>query len=150
MMRYGGDYQYNVSIETRYQKVCFDPRTFNVHTGDRTYATNDLIRPSVSGSMTYGSAASCSDNCCGGNFPGISQVDLCGTIFAVEDSFGPEGWCASSTSATLSSADQVVRLDGDGQCGSIVPIRIRGADGCRGQPSLRTTATDYALRLRPQ
>ena len=59
------------------------------------------------------------------------------------------GWCSYGDNS-FSSADQVVDLTGDGQCGGIVPIRLRGRDGCHGGPHRRTTQTDYVLRLAPQ
>ena len=146
----GGTFSYPVRSEATYTKIRFDPRTYDVDIQDKAFASLVAIDPSTSSSAPndYGTVGSCSDNCCGGSYPGLAKLDLRGTPLKFNDAFIIDGFCASGT-VTSSFNDQVYNLDGDGQCGGAVPIRRDAGDGCFGRPDPHYSENDFVLQLAP-
>jgi hypothetical protein len=110
------------NVRTLFTKVRIDPTTLRVNTGDQTFSTSSglLWHGDAVTSMAYAAAM----NCDFGN-PGLGNVDLRGTSFAVApNQFVAVGYYASG-GATYSSANQVVDLWNRGECGW---MSVQGAD----------------------
>jgi len=152
VMKDGGNGTYPVRRETTYERLRFDPRTYDVNILDTTfvssYVRHDPGFDPTAPPSSYGVVGSCSDNCCGGLYPGTAKLDLRGTAFKFSDTFAVTGFC-SSGSSTFGNNNQTVSLDGDGQCGSIVPARIDSGDGCLGRPDPYYSEDDFVLQLAP-
>ncbi|MGZ3460194.1 MAG: GON domain-containing protein, partial [Archangium sp.] len=104
------------NVRTVFTRIRIAPSTLSVNTGDQTFSTSSgyLTHPvnTPVTSMPYAAAM----NCDFGN-PGLGNVDLRGTPFAVApNQFSAAGWYASGN-ATYSSNNQVVDLQGGGECG---------------------------------
>ena len=107
-------------VTTRYTRVRIDPATLLVHIGDQTFATSEgsdcCYGPTgLVTSMPYATAGSC-DGWFG--VQGVSNVDLTGTPFIVDDVFTVGGWDARG------SANSGVVFTFGGQ---MVPIAVQGA-----------------------
>ena len=110
------------NVRTVFTKVRIDPTTLRVSNGNQTFATSSgqLTHGGPVTSMSYAAAM----NCDFGN-PGLGNVDLRGTPFAVApNQFAAVGYYASGE-ATYSANNQVVELWGRGECGWIA---VQGAD----------------------
>jgi hypothetical protein len=110
------------NVRTLFTKVRIDPTTLRVSTGDQTFSTSSglLWHGDAVTSMAYAAAM----NCDFGN-PGVGNVDLRGTPFAVGlNQFVAVGSYASG-GATYSSDNRVVELWGRGDCGW---MSVQGAD----------------------
>lgn len=109
-------------VRTLFTKVRIDPATLIVSTGDQTFSTSSglLWHGDAVTSMSYAAAM----NCDFGN-PGLGNVDLRGTPFAVApNQFVAIGYYASG-GATYSSNNQLVDLWNRGECGW---MSVQGAD----------------------
>lgn len=104
------------NVRTVFSKVRINPSTLAVSTGDWTFSSSSgyLTHPynTPVNYMPYAVAM----NCDFGN-PGLGNIDLRGTPFAVApNQFVASGWYPSG-SANYSSNNQVVDLQGWGNCG---------------------------------
>ncbi|AKJ02375.1 Hypothetical protein AA314_04001 [Archangium gephyra] len=109
-------------VRTLFSKVRIDPATLRVSTGDQTFSTSSglLWHGDAVTSMSYAAAMNC-------DFvrPGLGNVDLRGTSFAVAPGeFVMVGYYGSG-GATYSSDNQVVDLWNWGECGW---MSVQGAD----------------------
>jgi hypothetical protein len=110
------------NVRTLFTKVRIDPATLRVNTGNQTFSTSSglLWHGDAVTSMSYAAAMNCDFGT-----PGVGNVDLRGTPFAV----GPSQFVAvgsyASGGATYSSNNQVVELWGRGNCGW---MSVQGAD----------------------
>ncbi|HEX5749733.1 MAG TPA: GON domain-containing protein [Archangium sp.] len=110
------------NVRTLFSKVRIDPATLRVSTGDQTFSTSSglLWHGDAVTSMAYAAAM----NCDFGN-PGLGNVDLRGTPFAVAaNQFAVVGYYGSG-GATYSSDNRVVDLWNRGECGW---MSVQGAD----------------------
>ena len=115
------------TVTTSFSKVRLNPATLTVDIGDRTFAPSTgslthpdegLGNPTVT-SMPYATAMACNSSAASN---GTANVDLRGTIFAVDDTWTPIGTTSASFGgATFSAADQVVNVQGNGNCGWRTP-----------------------------
>ena len=110
------------TVTTSFTKVRLDPATLIVDIGDRRFATSsgNLVHPDSGGSsvvtsMPYATAMGCE----AGVANGTANINLQGTPFAVDDTFGIDD--LGTGSATFSALDQVVDLTGGGFCGWTAP-----------------------------
>jgi hypothetical protein len=104
----------STNVRTLFTKIRIDPITLRVNTGDQTFSTSSgqLNHGGPVTSMSYAAAM----NCDFGN-PGLGNVDLRGTTFAVAaNQFAVVGSYPSGE-AIYSSDSQVVNLWGRGDCG---------------------------------
>lgn len=112
-------------VRTSFTKLRIDPATLTVDIGDLTFATSTgrlqhssktrgPSSPFVT-SMPYGVAMSCT-----ARPDGVANINLQGTPFVVEDTFGIRG-SNGSGSANVSQDKQTVDLNGGGYCGWISP-----------------------------
>ena len=110
------------NVRTLFSKIRIDPSTLRVNTGDQTFSTSSglLWHGDAVTSMSYAAAM----NCDFGN-PGLGNVDLRGTSFAVApNQFQAVGYYGSGE-ATYSSDNRVVDLWNRGECGW---NSVQGAD----------------------
>lgn len=110
------------NVRTLFSKVRINPTTLSVSTGDQTFSTSSglLWHGDAVTSMSYAAAMNCDFNS-----PGLGNVDLRGTPFAVApDQFVAIGYYASG-GATYSSNNQLVDLWNYGECGW---MSVQGAD----------------------
>ncbi|HYO66965.1 MAG TPA: GON domain-containing protein [Archangium sp.] len=110
------------NVRTLFTKVRIDPATLRVTTGDQSFSTSSglLWHGDAVTSMSYAAAM----NCDFGN-PGVGNVDLRGTPFAVATGQFVAIGSYVSGAATYSSDNQVVELWGRGDCGW---MSVQGAD----------------------
>lgn len=112
----GGLISSGTTVTTYYTKVRIDPMSFVVDIGDQTFATStgSLVHPDANGgitvtSMPLGVAMGC------GQF-GTSDIDLGGTMFAIDDTYALAG--SSADGVTAFTPDQRgVAASGMGWCG---------------------------------
>ena len=141
----GGNNTHPVSRETRYTKVRFDPRLFEVDVLDTTYSTWVLHDPgAVPDAQAYGHVSACSGVVCTGNHPGRAKLDLRGTPFRFEDTFLERVSCNSAL-VTSSAAFQVIELESNDVAGEVAPERA----GCRGRQHPYYSDDRFYLRLGP-
>ncbi|WP_375758741.1 GON domain-containing protein [Corallococcus exercitus] len=114
----GGDSP-GTSVVTSYQRVRLHPDTFQVDTGDQTFATStgELTHsPDTVRAMPFGVAMSCNGE------QAQANINLIGTNFEVDSGlFGVGGFDASGN-AVASGDGQVVTLSGGGFCGWTGPL----------------------------
>ncbi|RKH69522.1 hypothetical protein D7X96_14605 [Corallococcus interemptor] len=107
------------SVITRYTRVRLHPDTFQVDTGDQTFATStgELTHsPDTVRAVPFGVAMSCDGE------QAQANINLVGTSFEVDSSlFGVGGFDASGT-AVSSDGGQAVTLSGGGFCGWTGPL----------------------------
>lgn len=100
-------------VRTSFLRVRIDPATLKIDIGDETFtsSTGLLYDNGIEvDTMPFGVAMSCSMT------PGLANIDLRGTSFALASRFSP--WGASPAGvATLDAAEQVLDLTGSGLCG---------------------------------
>jgi len=129
---------------THYTKVRLNPNTLLVDVNDKTFTTSTgSIYHGGFGYFTDTDYATAMDCLYGGSSTGQGNIDLRGTRFAVVDTFVPDGWIPAG-SATFSSDDQVVDLQGGGYCGWISPAPRPAHD-----PIIDDVAYVLALRYVP-
>ena len=141
----GGNNTYPVSRETRYSKLRFDPRLFEVDVLDTTFATWTTIDPN--GSQTpqrYGHVAACSSLACTGSYPGRAKLDLRGTPLRFEDTFLERVGC-QPVMTTNSASNQVIELLTDDTVGEVAPARA----GCGARQLPYYSDGRFYLRLAP-
>jgi len=110
------------NVRTLFSKVRVDPATLRVTTGDQTFSSSSglLWHGDAVTSMSYAAAMNCDFGS-----PGLGNVDLRGTSFAVApNQFVAVGHYASG-GANYSANDQVVDLWNYGECGW---MSVQGAD----------------------
>jgi hypothetical protein len=109
----------NQSLVTRFTKIRLDPSTLQVNIQDARFATTSgyVNYGNHTGPNNYAVAADCAWYYTPG---GTANVDLTGTPFYVNDTFIPQGYGQTGTSA-FSAANQVVDLTGGGYCGDNEP-----------------------------
>ena len=111
---------FQVALQTRYQKVRFDPRTFEVNIVDTTHVQNDVSDPDLANeTVKYGIISSLALN---NNSPASGRVDLRGTGFAIDDAFGTFGQCPMGD-AMFSENNQVADLNVSGPGATLSVIR---------------------------
>ncbi len=110
------------TVTTSFTKVRLDPAALTVDVGDLRFATStgSLVHPDSGGdqtvtSMPYATAMGCE----AGLANGTANINLQGTPFAIDDTFGVDDLGVGS--ATFSALDQVVDLTGGGFCGWTAP-----------------------------
>ncbi|MFY0527985.1 GON domain-containing protein [Archangium gephyra] len=110
------------NVRTLFTKVRIDPATLQVTTGDQSFSTSSglLWHGDAVTSMSYAAAMNCDFGT-----PGVGNVDLRGTPFAVATGQFVAIGSYVSGGATYSSDNQVVELWGRGDCGW---MSVQGAD----------------------
>lgn len=100
-------------VRTSFLRVRIDPATLKIDIGDETFASSTglLYDNGIEvESMPFGVAMSCSSS------PGLANIDLRGTSFALASQFSPWGFSAAGV-ATVDATKQVLDLTGGGACG---------------------------------
>ena len=110
------------TVTTSFTKVRLDPAALTVDVGDLRFATStgSLLHPDAGGdqtvtSMPYATAMGCEAAIANGT----ANINLQGTPFAIDDTFGVDDLGVGS--ATFTALDQVVDLTGGGFCGWTAP-----------------------------
>jgi len=109
------------TIVTSWTKVRFDPNTMLINTGDYTYSSSvgQISHwPAYSHQVPFGTAFGCQSPYDG---DGIAVIDFTGTNFAVNDTFGTNGYLPGG-SATAANNNQVINITGGGYCGWCGPM----------------------------
>ncbi len=124
-------------VTTYYTRIRLDPETLLVDISDQTFATSTgedcCIGPTVVTSVPYGTASDCLASF---SQAGRANIDLTGTPFQVNDTFGVSGHAGrgsvnGQTGDDLAFDDvfpmfpvlgQVVNLTGGGSCGGTHPL----------------------------
>jgi len=128
------------SITTKWSKIRVDPCTLKVHTGDYTYSSSTGRDSHYSFSLytvAYGTARDCEAPY---SHSGTGLIDLRGTPFAVNDTFGHAGYLSAGTWA-FSNNNQTVNLTGGGYCGWTAPTSVVNMEAV-------TAAGSFSLQLK--
>jgi len=111
-------------VLTVWSAIQLNLTTMTINTGDFTYSKSTgqcSHYPNNKFAVPYGSAFGCS-----GSADGSARIDLTGTPFAIADSFANGGYIPKG-SATFSSNNQVVVINGGGSCGWETPSAANAA-----------------------
>lgn len=117
----GEDYNFSQNntspvATTHWSRVRLDPLTLRIDVNDPTFSTTEGGSQQKT-YVPYGYAWNCKNNIP----PGKGNIDLRETSFAVDDEFQLNGYMPGGW-AIFSEDDQVVDLQGEGECGGIEPI----------------------------